>query len=149
MKVASIFLLLGTVLLPAVTEDTPVQCPNWKLTCTSDDIEDACDTDQDCLEEKRCCDVCGRKCFEPETLAKLTQCPVLIEFLLEGQVTLDCCESNQDCDPEQKCCDRCGRKICSVSGAAKKYPTWTHLFPNLPWTCDESPREPMEAGTQD
>ncbi|XP_068135927.1 uncharacterized protein [Hyperolius riggenbachi] len=103
-------LLLGLVLLQAVSADKPGTCPPLTMACTVKTTNN-CTKDIDCPENQKCCNRCGMKCTPPiPDLKLLSVCPAfdpeICSIVRPGKPE---CHNDGNCTGNRKCCcSKCG-----------------------------------------
>uniref|UniRef100_A0A8C5RA49 WAP domain-containing protein n=1 Tax=Leptobrachium leishanense TaxID=445787 RepID=A0A8C5RA49_9ANUR len=101
----NIFCLLFLIVICAGewSNDKPGVCPPARsATCPPNtNCEDWCDTDADCLTDKKCCPESGGKVCKPPKGVRPGDCP---DFSRRKSRCDDKCTSDSECAPDYKCC---------------------------------------------
>ncbi|XP_073485098.1 uncharacterized protein [Aquarana catesbeiana] len=86
----------------------PGSCPNRPSVCPTN-IQNGCNTDQDCSGNRKCYHICGYRCTEPVPDEKRGQCPHFrnpnpYAFFPCRKLNTTACKTDEHCGGQQKCC---------------------------------------------
>ncbi|XP_040203970.1 WAP four-disulfide core domain protein 8-like isoform X1 [Rana temporaria] len=123
--IGALSVLLGIILLQVAFAEKIGSCPRVYVRCSSDKNNDTCKTDEDCLQDQKCCQTCGFNCEVPVS-DKPGSCPnIMVKCATPIE---DTCKNDDDCEEDLKCCNLCGyncrKPVPDKEGQCKFYETF-------------------------